>query len=118
MKIYVAGPYTPTIRDSHDVPRLAHRNVLRAIRAGIRIIEMGHIPFIPHLTHFIHLETKRPLPPEFYYEYDRTWLQYCDALLCLGDSKGVKKELQWAKKRKLKIFYSMQQIPNMRRIDT
>jgi len=114
LKIYVAGPYTPRASDLHDAPRIAHRNTMRAIRAGIRIIEKGHIPFIPHLTHFIHLETRKPLPATFYYEYDMTWLKHCDALLYLGDSKGADRELGWARKHGLKIFHSLDEIPARR----
>jgi hypothetical protein len=112
LKIYIAGPYTPLGVNSHDAPRIAHRNVSNAIRAGIAVIEKGHIPFIPHLTHFIHVETERPLPASYFYEYDMTWLQYCDAVLYLGNSKGADRELNWAKKRGLRIFYSVGQIPS------
>ena len=65
LKIYIAGPYTPKGADIHDAARIAHKNAHRAIRAGISVIEKGHVPFIPHLTHFIHLETDNPLPVEF-----------------------------------------------------
>jgi len=115
LKIYVAGPYTPSTTDGHDAPRIAHKNTLKAIKAGIAIIEKGHIPFIPHLTHFIHLETERPLPAEFYYEYDMEWLQYCDALLYLGKSRGADRELEWAKRHGLKIFWSVKDIPALKK---
>jgi|SRR2546421_1144483 len=112
LKIYVAGPYTPSGTDSHDAARIAHVNTRRAIKAGISIIEKGHIPFIPHLTHFIHLETEDPLPAKFYYEYDMVWLKYCDALLYLGPSLGANLELRWAEKNGLKIFRSLDEIPS------
>jgi hypothetical protein len=115
MKIYIAGPYTPATTDSHDAPRLAHRNVVRAIRAGIQVFEKGHIPFIPHLTHFIHLEMKRHLPAEFYRSYDMVWLRYCDALLYLGHSRGAERELEYARKRNLKIFRAIEEIRPIRK---
>ena len=111
MKIYVAGPYTPSKSDLHDAARIAHKNTLRAIRAGIAIIERGHIPFIPHLTHFIHLETRKPLPRDFYIQYDSIWLRYCDAMLYLGKSSGADRELKMAKDKGLRIFYSVSDIP-------
>ncbi|MGA2790288.1 MAG: DUF1937 family protein [Candidatus Bathyarchaeia archaeon] len=114
LKIYVAGPYTPANSDPHDAARVAHQNTLKAIRAGIQVIEKGHVPFIPHLTHFIHLETKKPLPAQFYYAYDKVWLEFCDAFLYLGGSKGADKELQLAKKLGLRIFRSTKEIPRIR----
>jgi len=111
MKIYVAGPYTPSGNDSHDAARIAHQNTLRAIKSGIEVIRKGHVPFIPHLTHYIHLETDDPLPAEFYYEYDMVWLRYCDALLYLGESRGADRELKWAQEEGLKIFHSIDEIP-------
>lgn len=111
MKIYVAGPYTPLTNDIHEAPREAYKNVQKAIRAGIEIIKRGHIPFIPHLTHFIHLETDEPLPRDFYYYYDMFWLQLCDALLFLGPSEGANKELNWAAEHGLTIYYSIDEIP-------
>ena len=111
LKIYVAGPYTPRDADIHDAVRVAHQNTIKAIKAGIKIIEKGHIPFIPHLTHFIHLETENPLPVEFYYWYDMAWLEHCDALLYLGKSKGADKELEWARQHGLRIFFSIDEIP-------
>lgn len=111
LKIYVAGPYTPTGADFHDAPRMAYHNTRRAILAGIEVIKRGHIPFIPHLTHFIHLESDEPLPAEFYYEYDMVWLKCCDALLYLGSSKGADRELEWAKRNGLRVFLSVSEIP-------
>ncbi len=115
LKVFIAGPYTPSDSDLHDASRVAHRNTIKAIKAGIKLIERGHIPFIPHLTHFIHLETEKPLPAEFYYRYDMVWLQHCDALLYLGNSEGANKELQKAKELGLEIFYSIEKVPEARR---
>lgn len=111
LKIYIAGPYTPVNTDQHDAPRIVHKNVIKAIRAGIKVIKKGHIPFIPHLTHFIHLETEEPLSKEFYYEYDLEWLKLCDAFLYLDSSEGADKELQIAETLGLKIFNSIDEIP-------
>jgi Domain of unknown function (DUF4406) len=114
MKIYVAGPYTPTPDvNIHDAARVAHKNTLNAIRAGIRIIEKGHIAFIPHLSHYVHLETEHGLPKEYYYQYDMEWLKHCDALFLLGHSNGADKELEWAQKNGLRIYYDLFDIPTV-----
>jgi hypothetical protein len=111
MKIYVAGPYTPTNCNLHDAAQVAHKNTLRAVRIGIQLIKRGHVPFIPHLTHYIHLETGKPFSSTFYKTYGMTWLQCCDALFFIGPSKGANKEREWAKKHGLQVFTSLRQIP-------
>jgi len=113
MKIYIAGPYTPTAGDLHDAARIAHQNTQKAIEIGIEIIKKGHIPFIPHLTHFIHLETEEPLPADFYKEYDMVWLCYCDALYFIGPSEGASRERKWAEENGLKIFTCITEIPDL-----
>lgn len=115
LKIYVAGPYTPSNSNLHDAARAAHQNTMEAIRAGIKLIEKGHIPFIPHLTHFMHLEMQKPLPASFYYEYDMVWLRDCNALLYLGYSKGAKRELDWAIRNGLRIFRSVHEVPRVKK---
>ena len=112
MKIYIAGPYTPMNSNLHDAAWVANKNVKKAIMAGIQIIRKGHSPFIPHLTHFIHLETDEPLPKEFYYEYDIEWLKLCDALLYLAPSNGADIELNIAKNMNLIIYKNIEEIPN------
>lgn len=114
IKIYVAGPYTPIDSNLHDAPRIASKNVNNAIKAGIEIIKKGHIPFIPHLTHYIHLESDDPFSKEIYYEYDMTWLKLCDALLYLGSSPGADNELEIAKKLNFKIYYKIEDIPSVK----
>ena len=112
LKIYVAGPYAPPKgTEIHDAARVAHKHTIRAIKAGIAIIEKGHSPFIPHLMHFVHLETRKSLPAEFYYSYDMVWLRHCDALLFIGRSKGALHELDWAKNQGKLIFRKIAKIP-------
>ncbi len=110
--MYVAGPYTPEGGDMHDAVRQAHRNTLRAIDVALQLIEKGHVPFVPHLTHFIHMHSDKPLPAEFYKRYDMIWLAYCDALFFLGPSEGADRELAWARRNKLIIFKSLDQVPD------
>ena len=98
MRVYVAGPYT-----LGDVAT----NVANAIEAGNGLLNAGHTPFIPHLTHFWHL-----LYPHLYGEwlaYDSVWLMACDALIRLpGDSRGSDAEVQLAQQLSIPVFYSME----------
>ena len=102
MKIYVAGPYT-----KGDVVL----NTRKAIEVGEKIAELGHVPFIPHLTLFWHM-----LYPhtdiDFWYTYDNEWLKSCDALFRIpGESTGADAEVKLARKLGLPVFYMLSEIP-------
>lgn len=100
MRIYVAGPYT------HGDVAL---NIREAILAGDKLLEMGHIPFVPHLTHFWHFVS--PKPWEEWLKIDKEWIQFCDALLRLpGMSKGADIEVQYAELLGISIYYSIEEI--------
>jgi hypothetical protein len=101
MKVYIAGPY------SHPDPVINTRN---AIRAADILVEKGHIPYIPHLTMFWHLVSPHRL--EFWYEYDKVWLRFCNAVLRLpGDSKGADDEMALATSLGLPIYHDFNEIP-------
>lgn len=110
LKIYVAAPYTPDTCDIHDAARIAHKNTLTAIRIGIELIKKGHYPFIPHLSHFIHLESDEPLSRDYYCGADYVWLECCDALFYVASSKGADAELNFAIGRGMLIFKSLDEV--------
>jgi len=108
LKIYIAGPYSAETEEQRS------KNVNAAIDAGIRILSKGHFPFIPHLTHFVDMraeEINHPIEWEDYINWDMVWLEMCDALLCLGSSRGAEIEVQAAKNLGKQIFYSVDEIP-------
>jgi hypothetical protein len=113
LTIYVAGPYTPKTTNVHDASRLAQQNTDRAIRAGIECMKKGHIPYIPHLTHYILLQMHddEVVAPELWYEFDNKWLKDCNALLYLAPSPGADAELEYAKAHGLTVFRSIEEIP-------
>ncbi len=115
LTIYVAGPYTPTNCDLHDAARIAEQNTQRAIRAGIEIMLKGHYPYIPHLTHFVHIQMKNDeaLKGDYWYQYDLKWIGTCDALLYLAPSRGADVELKYAQEHGFQIFRSLDEIPNI-----
>jgi len=104
MLIYIAGPYT-----KGDVAA----NVKAAIDAADQIIELGHTPYIPHLTHFWHLVS--PHPYEFWLAYDMVWLDKCDALLRLpGESSGADKEMEHATDvMQIPIYHFISEVPKV-----
>ena len=101
MKIYIAGPYS-----KGDVAV----NVREAIYAGDYVSRLGHVPFIPHLTHFWHMLI--PHDYEFWMAQDDAWLECCDAMLRLkGESAGADREEARARGLFLPIYYSVFDIP-------
>lgn len=101
MWIYVSGPYTGGNRGA---------NVSRAIRAGLRLREMGHVPIIPHLFHLAHLID--PQPYDFWMSWDLELLRRCDAILRFsGESPGADKEVEAAERAGLKVYYSIDEVP-------
>jgi len=87
MRVYVAGPYT-----RGDVAE----NVANAIHVGEVVADCGHIPFIPHLSHFWHMQHQREY--EWWMEWAITWLRSCDVVIRLpGESLGADREVRIAK---------------------
>lgn len=94
-RVYVAGPYS-----KGDVAL----NVRRAIETGHLLLEAGHVPYIPHLTHFRHMLFPRPY--EEWLAYDNQWLPLCHVLLRLkGDSSGADKEVALARSFHMLVIY-------------
>jgi hypothetical protein len=93
MRIYVAGPYGSIDQDERT------RNVERAMVAGLALLERGHMPFIPHLSHFFDqwaTEQGNAVPYETYLRWDAAFLEQCDGLLYLDSSPGADRELELA----------------------
>lgn len=99
--------------DLHDAVRIAHQNTLNAISVGLGLIEKGHFPFIPHLTHFIHMHSEIALSKTFYRSYDMIWLKFCDALYFIAPSEGANRELRIAEQSGLRIFRRMREVPTV-----
>lgn len=109
MKIYVAGPYTA------DSDEKILDNVHTAIDIGIQLIKMGHVPFIPHLTHWVEKRAVRTaqgsIPYEKWLAYDNVWLEYCDAIYVIARSPGADKELLRAVEQGMWVYTRMDQVP-------
>ena len=118
MRVYVAGPYMPKNCSLHDAAVLAHRNTMRAVRAFWDLVAKGHEPFVPHLSHFLHVhqpENSVPPPPDFWYQFDLTWLHLCEGILMIGDwtnSHGAKLELEKAREWGLAVYFDISEVPD------
>ena len=102
MRIYIASAYT-----KGDVAI----NVRNVILMADELVKLGHIPYIPHLTHFWHLLS--PKGVEFWYGYDLSFLEYwAEALLRLpNESDGADNEVRVAKYLNIPIYYGLEDIP-------
>lgn len=97
MNVYIAGPYT-----KGDVAV----NVRNAMEATHQLMDAGHAPFCPHLTHYLHIH--RPRPVEDWYKLDLAYLPACDALIRLpGESRGADNEVAAARDLGIPIFDSV-----------
>jgi uncharacterized protein DUF4406 len=108
LKIYIAGPYTAET----EAERV--KNVNAAIDASFVLFSQGHYPYIPHLTHFIDQRAKQvkfKMEWHDYIRWDLVWLEFCDALLYLGSSRGADLELTAAREAGKEIFYSLEEVP-------
>ena len=113
LRIYVAGPYTA------ESEIQISQNVMKALDVGLILWKKGHYPYIPHLTHFVDLRAREkgiPMTWKDYIEWDKAWLEFCDALLFLGNSKGANIELEYAKKIGKTIYYNIDDVPALSKI--
>ncbi len=97
MRVYVAGPYTkgdPCV------------NTHAAIQAGNLLLDAGHAPFVPHLSHFWHTTTPRPY--EDWMRLDFAFVEVCDALVRLpGESSGADREVEHARRFDVPVFFGV-----------
>ena len=94
--VYVAGPYT-----NGDVAA----NVALAMELADDLLDRGHAPYVPHLSHYLHLYQLRPY--EDWMDLDFAWLAKCDCLLRIpGESPGADREVEFAKDHDIPVFHT------------
>lgn len=101
--IYVASPYS--IGDQAA-------NVHVQIEAAHRILDMGHTPITPLLSHYLHIHRQRPY---------RDWIEMClqlipkaDMVLRLqGTSEGADKEAALARKLNIPVAYGWEELEEL-----
>lgn len=109
--IFVSGPYSAPTEEG----RL--RNVEAAMNAGIVIIDKGHYPFVPHLTHFLDLQYKKirghHAEYELWMQIDLAIVDRCQAYVQLRPSPGADRELFRAEERGKIIYATLDDIPRV-----
>ena len=112
MKIYIAGPYTGSTLEEIE------ENVQRAMEAGLKIWKKGHFPYIPHLTHWPDILSRKlgiEMNWEDYMNWHAPWVDDCDALFLLAESKGALLEYNRAKEEGKSVYQTLEEIPTVER---
>lgn len=112
MLIYVSGPYSaPTLGGRLD-------NAETAIHVGRAILDLGHYPVVPHLTHWfdeaIALTPAGRLDYDTYIAWDLEILRRCDALFFIAASRGADIERAEAERLGLPIYTNLGAIPTIK----
>lgn len=115
MMILIAGPYRG---QTNDDPELMKRNLLRLESAALLVFRLGHIPIIGEWVALPLIQLSGSTKPgddqwnEIQYPIAHRLLEKCDAVLRLeGESTGADNDVQLAKERGLKIYYSLEDVP-------
>ena len=105
MRIYIAGPYSsPNIIQGL-------RNIREGNKVAAKLLTMGYSPFSPFLDHIFSFY--EDISVEQYYKYSLDFLEVCDAMLVLPGyekSVGTLKEIEFAEKRGIKIYHSLEEL--------
>ncbi len=105
MKIYIAGPYG---RRKGLSSLQCQANVDKAVEVARRLINLGYIPFVPHLYHYVHTGWQNSLNEDRWFEACAAWLSDCQAIYMMKgwrDSLGACKEWQLAQEMGLQVYY-------------
>lgn len=107
MIVYVSGKYTaPT-----EIER--NFNVETALRVGVLLEREGHHAVVPHLSHYLDIQAQA-MDVKIGYE---TWMERClfqlsgcEAMLVISESPGVKREIEFAEKHNIPVYYRIEDI--------
>jgi len=109
MRLYIAGPLTPTGR--YDNPAVEYlMNVRQAARCGKKLIRVGHTPFVPALDYLYYLsldDGESEFSEAEIKSMNMGMLSGCEGIVLLDgweSSNGVAAELAEAKRLGMKVF--------------
>lgn len=117
MMILIAGPYRG---GTNDDPILIKKNLDKLEAVALPLFRKGHIPMSGEWVALplMHLAGSKKIGDiiwdEIQYPVAHRLLEKCDAVLRLeGASKGADEDVRIAKERGLKIYYSLDEIPDL-----
>lgn len=118
MLILIAGPYRS---GTNDDPTLMQQNLDNLEAAALPLFKKGHIPMIGEWVALplIHLAgSTKPGDKaweEIQYPVAHGLLEKCDAVLRIqGASKGADEDVRIATERGVKVYYSLEEVPDAR----
>lgn len=101
--VYCAGPFTKPI-PTHTTNR--------AVLIGKSVVELGHIPFVPHL--YLLWDTVSPESYDYWMNLCFAWISKCDVLYrAPGESSGADQEVALARKLNIPVIYDLQELIKM-----
>ena len=106
--IYIAGPISngETIGREGWIP-----NIIKACEVGARIIELGHVPIVPHLAYYLEERAGVEFSYEDWLRVDFGLIRASDALLRMeGESKGADREVAYARQIGRQVFRHIDEI--------
>lgn len=116
MLILIAGPYRS---GTNDDPKLIQQNLDNLEAMALPIFRKGHVPMIGEWVALPLLKLAGSQKPgdkawdEIQYPAAHRLLEKCDAVLRIkGDSKGADQDVEIARKRGLKVYYDIEEIPD------
>jgi len=118
MLILIAGPYRS---GTNDDPELIQKNLNNLEAMALPIFKKGHVPMIGEWVALplMHLAGSKKMGDDIWneiqYPVAHRLLEKCDAVLRIaGESKGADQDVEIAKQRGLKVYYSLSEIPEMK----
>lgn len=116
MLILIAGPYRS---GTNDDTTLMQQNLKNLEAVALPLFRKGHIPMIGEWVALPLINLAGSTKPgdkaweEVQYPVAHRLLEKCDAVLRLqGASKGADEDVRVATERGLKIYYSLEDVPN------
>jgi hypothetical protein len=116
MLILIAGPYRS---GTNDDPSLMQKNLDRLEAVALPLFRKGHVPMIGEWVALPLIHLAGSTQPgdaaweEVQYPVAHRLLEKCDAILRIpGASKGADEDVRIAKERGLKVFYSIEEVPD------
>lgn len=117
MMILIAGPYRG---GTNDDPVLIKKNLDKLESVALPLFKKGHIPMIGEWVALplMHLAGSKEIGDSIWdgiqYPVAHGLLEKCDAVLRIeGVSNGADQDVRIAKERGLKIYYSLDEIPDL-----
>jgi len=116
MLILIAGPYRS---GTNDDPVLMRQNLNQLESVALPLFRKGHIPMIGEWVALPLIHLAGSIQPgdgaweEVQYPVAHRLLERCDAVLRIqGASKGADEDVRIARERGLKVFYSVDEVPD------